>query len=210
MTVNPVMRYPPAMRPWWFFPPSLDPHVTLAIPIVISLNPYVIAARWMTAIFENDVGWRDANHHLGCRRDDSQRAGKNQSNQSLRNHNMLSLSEAQNANPIRRLVRYQALLRALTMHVRGHRNPANGVARLIRWRQSEIECRTGPRCRLHPHSTAMRLDDFLAECESKSVPWVFVPVQALEHPEYAVLEFRVDAGTVVCDGEYPVHIHPFG
>ena len=73
-------------------------------------------------------------------------------------------------------------------------------------RQSEIECRSRPGRRLHPHSTAMPLDGLPAECESQSVPGVLFSVQALEHLEYAVLECRVYAGTVVLHREHPFEI----
>ena len=56
----------------------------------------------------------------------------------------------------------------------------------------------------------MPLDGLLAECESKSVPGVFSPVQALEYPEYAVLECRVYTRTVVLHGEYPIEIFSSG
>src|ERR1035438_159718 len=76
-------------------------------------------------------------------------------------------------------------------------------------RQTEIECRSRPRRRVQPHSAAMPLDGFLAKRESKSVPGVFPPVQALKHPEDAFVECRLYAGTVVLYGEYPIEIHSF-
>ena len=76
--------------------------------------------------------------------------------------------------------------------------------------QSEVERRSRSGRRFDPHSTTMRLDRFLAECESNSVPGVFLSVQPLEDLEYAALECRLDTGTVVLHGERPIEIHPFG
>jgi len=42
-------------------------------------------------MLDYDMGWRDANHNLGSRGDDGQRACKKQSDQSLKNHDTLSL-----------------------------------------------------------------------------------------------------------------------
>jgi hypothetical protein len=89
--VNPVMGYPPGMRPRWLFPPSGDPHVSFAIPIVISLNPHMVAARWITPLFDYYSRWRDPNHKIGRRGAEGQRAGKKQSNQSRTKHDTLSL-----------------------------------------------------------------------------------------------------------------------
>jgi hypothetical protein len=41
-------------------------------------------------MLDYDAGWRDANYHIGRRRTESQRAGKNQSNKSFHNHRSFS------------------------------------------------------------------------------------------------------------------------
>jgi phosphoribulokinase len=45
----------------------------------------------------------------------------------------------------------------------------------------------------------MPFDGLLAECEAQSVPGVFLSVQALKHPEDALLKCGLYAGTVVRD-----------
>src|ERR1035438_477919 len=101
--------------------------------------------------------------------------------------------------------------RRLAVHVRGrlqtHAAPSDGDAGigktctqvhsltcrfgLIGRRQREIECRSRPRRRLHPHSAAVPLDGPLAVCETQSVPGVFLSVQALKHAEDTFLKYRV-------------------
>jgi len=80
----------------------------------------------------------------------------------------------------------------------------------IRRRNSEIERRSRPKRRLHPHAAAVPLDGLPAECESKSVPRVFFPVQALEHAEYAAVERRVNTKTVVAHREDTFEVRPPG
>ena len=86
VSVNPVMGYPVGTHPWWLFPPSLDPNVMSAIPIVISLNPHMVAARPRAPPLDHHARWRDANHNLACHSAEGQRACKNQSDHSLKNH----------------------------------------------------------------------------------------------------------------------------
>ena len=73
-----------------------------------------------------------------------------------------------------------------------------------------MESRSLARCRFHPDSTSMALDGLLAECEAESAPGVLFSVQALEHPEYAVLECRVYTRTVVLHREHPFGLFPPG
>ncbi len=73
-----------------------------------------------------------------------------------------------------------------------------------------MESRSRPRSRFQPNSTALPLDGLLAEREPKPASGVFFAAQALERLEYAALECRVYAGTVVRNGEFPIQFHPSG
>lgn len=54
------------------------------------------------------------------------------------------------------------------------------------------------------------LDRLLAECPSRSVAGVILPVQALKHPEYTSVECGVYAGAIVLRRKHPIEIHPSG
>ena len=56
----------------------------------------------------------------------------------------------------------------------------------------------------------MPLDSLFAECEAKSVPGVFISVQALKYLEYASLECRVYTRTIVLHRKHPFESFPSG
>src|ERR1039457_5040202 len=85
--VNPAMGYPLGMPLRRHFPSSRGPHVFLAIPIVVSLNPHMLAARWSTPLLDHDLRWCKLNHNFRRHSAEGQRADKNPSDQSLQNHN---------------------------------------------------------------------------------------------------------------------------
>src|ERR1035441_1503568 len=87
------MRDPALTRPWRHFPPSLVPSVSVAIPTMVPGNPYMITAGWRSTPLDANAGWSDTNHNLGggCGTE-GQRAYKNQSQQSFKNHTNISSS----------------------------------------------------------------------------------------------------------------------
>src|SRR5450759_258352 len=95
---NIVMRYPVGTRTWRLFPPSLVPTVSVAIPCLLPGNPHVLTAGRPPPPLIHSTGWPDANHHVGRRGAEGQRACKNQSQQSLKKHNNFSFSQYQTAN----------------------------------------------------------------------------------------------------------------
>jgi hypothetical protein len=90
--VSPVMRYPVGTRPWRLFPPSPVPGVSVAIITMVPGNPHMVTAGPPHPPFSYSTGWRDANYNIGRRSAEDQRACKNQSYQSLKKHNTLSVS----------------------------------------------------------------------------------------------------------------------
>src|ERR1017187_10026926 len=86
------MRYPALVRLWRHFPPSLVPSVSVAIPTMVPGNPHMVTAGSPTAPLDMNPGWRYANHNLGRRGAHGQRAYKNQSQQSFKNHTNISSS----------------------------------------------------------------------------------------------------------------------
>ena len=85
--VIPAVRYPAGTRPWWQFPPPCVPGVGIAIPTVVPGNPHMVGAGGRPPRFDYSRGWRDAHHNFGHRGAESQPACKNQTDQSLINHN---------------------------------------------------------------------------------------------------------------------------
>src|SRR5207249_2557606 len=81
---------------------------------------------------------------------------------------------------------------------------------LVRRRQGEVERGAGPRGGLHPDSAALKSDQLLAQCKTQPVARRFLAVEAPKCPEYALLEGRLDPGTIVLHGEYPIRIDPSG
>src|ERR1039457_3898932 len=86
------MRYPALVRLWRHFPPSLVPRVSVAVPTMVPGNPHMVAAGSPPAPLDVNPGWSDANYNLGRRGAQGQRAYKNQSHQSFKNHTTISSS----------------------------------------------------------------------------------------------------------------------
>src|ERR1019366_1972361 len=91
-SVNPAVRDPALVRLWRHFPPSLVPSVSVAIPTMVPGNPHMVTAGSPTGPLDMNPGWRYANHNLGRRGAQGQRAYKNQSQQSFKNHTNISSS----------------------------------------------------------------------------------------------------------------------
>src|ERR1019366_1601787 len=70
------MRYPAGMPPWRLFPPSRAPGVSVAIPTLVPGNPPIVTAGRRPPRFDYSTGWRDANHNIGRRGAEGQRACK--------------------------------------------------------------------------------------------------------------------------------------
>jgi hypothetical protein len=84
------MRYPSGPWLWRLFPPSWDPHIASAVPVLITLNPCVTWAGRALALLDLDARRRKANHNVSRAGAESQSTRKYQSYHSLKNHNMLS------------------------------------------------------------------------------------------------------------------------
>src|SRR5271169_5473503 len=94
LLVIPAMRYPAGARPRRLFPLSRGPGVRVAIPPLIPGNPDMGIAGRRRPLFDYNTRGRDLNHNIGRYRAEGQRPCKNQSDQSLHNHNTFSFFES--------------------------------------------------------------------------------------------------------------------
>src|ERR1017187_3815853 len=87
------MRYPAGVRLWRLLPPSLVPVVGVAIPTMVPGNPHIVTSGLRSTVLDVNAGRSDANPNLsGGRAAEDQRAYKNQSHQSFKNHTKISFS----------------------------------------------------------------------------------------------------------------------
>ncbi len=106
------MRYPPGMRAGRLLPSSLSPDVSTAIPTVVPGNPHMLTAGRGAPSLDYYMRRPDANHNICGRGAESQRACKDQSDQTLKNHNTALLTfVSQSCELIQQRVRYPAHLR---------------------------------------------------------------------------------------------------
>jgi len=86
IAVNIVVRYPVLVRSRRHLPASGGPYISVAVPTMIPVNPYVIAAGRRSAMLDNSDWWTKTNDHIGSRGAESQRTGENNSNQPFVKH----------------------------------------------------------------------------------------------------------------------------
>jgi hypothetical protein len=91
IAVNIVVRYPALVRLRRHLPASGGPLISVAIPTMISVNPHVIAAGRRPAMLDDGDWWTKTNYNVSSRGAESQRTGKNNSDQPFMKHSFLFL-----------------------------------------------------------------------------------------------------------------------
>jgi hypothetical protein len=86
VAMNIVVRYPALVRLRRHLPTSAGPYISIAIPTVIPVNPHVIAAGRSPAMLDNSDWWTKTNYNVSSRGAESQRTGKNNSDQPFMKH----------------------------------------------------------------------------------------------------------------------------
>src|ERR1700722_237418 len=81
------MRYPALVRPRRHLPSSGLPLIGVAVPVVIPVNPHMIAARRSPAMLDNSDWWTKTNYNVSSRGAESQCTGENNSDQPFMKHN---------------------------------------------------------------------------------------------------------------------------
>ena len=80
VATNVVVRYPALVRLRRHLPASGGPHISIAVPTMIPVNPHVIAAGRSPAMLDYGDWWTKTNYNVGSRGAESQRTGENNSN----------------------------------------------------------------------------------------------------------------------------------
>jgi hypothetical protein len=68
VAVNPAMRGPAGVGPWGNFIMAGAPHVGVAVPTMVALNPDMTGARGRSGMFHHDGGWCDADYDIRSKR----------------------------------------------------------------------------------------------------------------------------------------------
>jgi hypothetical protein len=86
IATNVVVRYPALVRLRRHLPASGIPLISVAVPTMIPVNPYVIAAGRRSAMLDDSNWWTQTNYNVSSRGAESQRTGKNNSDQPFMKH----------------------------------------------------------------------------------------------------------------------------
>jgi hypothetical protein len=86
IAMNIVVRYPALVRLRRHLPASGGPYISVAVPTLIPVNPHVIAAGRRPAMLDDSYWWTKTNYNVSSRGAESQRTGKNNSDQPFMKH----------------------------------------------------------------------------------------------------------------------------
>jgi hypothetical protein len=99
VAMNIVVRYPVLVRLRRHLPASGVPLIRVAVPTMIPVNPHVIPAGRRPAMLDNSDWRTKTNDNIGSRGAESQRTGKNNSNQPFMKHSFPFLVNIPHAAP---------------------------------------------------------------------------------------------------------------